>query len=198
MEIKLVTGKEICTYLDIVATMRLQYFREFPYLYEGSLEAEKNYIRKLALIPDALLTVALMDEKVIGFCTGVPLKSDYDSIKEAKTLFINEGVDPTPYFYYGEMIVLPAFRNAKTLLSMAQAQDAWCKARGFIFSCFLTVMRKLNDLRFPKKYRSLEPIWLRGGYKRMQLSIFLQWPTIQLDGSVEEKVNELEFWEKKI
>lgn len=40
-------GKEIETILDEFAQLRITVFAEFPYLYEGNLSYEKEYIRTI-------------------------------------------------------------------------------------------------------------------------------------------------------
>lgn len=48
-ELFTLTGKEIGDALDDLAALRVKVFREWPYLYEGSLDYERNYLRRYAL-----------------------------------------------------------------------------------------------------------------------------------------------------
>ncbi len=196
LEILALHRNQMEPYIEPIAALRVHYFQNYPYLYEGALIHERAYLTKLMSLPKAILTVAKLGEKIVGFCAGMPLNSSDELLHEAKDVFYGEGLDPSIYFYYDKMIILPAYRNGRTLLKIIEKQEQWAKSNGFMFGCFLTVVRKPHDVRIPRNYRPLEPLWQRCGYKRMQISLYQQWSTIQPDGFTEEKMNELEFWEK--
>ncbi len=37
-------GQELGPWLDVLGKLRIRVFREFPYLYDGSLEYERDYL----------------------------------------------------------------------------------------------------------------------------------------------------------
>ncbi|MEK9766417.1 MAG: GNAT family N-acetyltransferase, partial [Thalassolituus sp.] len=58
-------GSDIATFLDDIAALRIQVFREFPYLYEGTAEYEKNYLQTYLDCPDSVAVLAWDDERLI-------------------------------------------------------------------------------------------------------------------------------------
>lgn len=105
---ELFTGTVIAGTLDTLASLRLEIFREYPYLYDGRREDELDYLKSYAEAPDACVILAYDEGTVVGAATGMP--------------FIHEGAQmlaalagsqySVDYLYYvGEMLFYPAFRN---------------------------------------------------------------------------------------
>ena len=59
MKIKALSGKEILPYLDDLAKLRIEVFREYPYLYDGSIEYELQYLKMLREATRGVLVAAL-------------------------------------------------------------------------------------------------------------------------------------------
>ena len=51
-------GEQIKSVLDDLARLRMTVFRDWPYLYDGTLEYEEQYLAKLAAAKDAVCVVA--------------------------------------------------------------------------------------------------------------------------------------------
>jgi len=45
LRIQIVKGSAILSHLEDIARLRIQVFREWPYLYDGSMEYEREYSR---------------------------------------------------------------------------------------------------------------------------------------------------------
>ena len=58
LSIQTVTGPSLSDYISEVARLRIKVFREFPYLYDGDLEYEKNYLRPYTECPDTVFVIA--------------------------------------------------------------------------------------------------------------------------------------------
>ena len=52
------TGAAIAVALDSLASLRLEIFREYPYLYDGCREDELAYLKSYAEAPDACVIFA--------------------------------------------------------------------------------------------------------------------------------------------
>jgi len=61
---------EILNYLDEIANWRIQYFKVFPYLYQGNLEYEKKYLESFAKTTFATVALAFDNDKLVGFATN--------------------------------------------------------------------------------------------------------------------------------
>ena len=60
------TGEAINPYIDALAQLRIDVFREYPYLYDGEMEYERRYLQTFGQAPDSLLVVVLDGEAVGG------------------------------------------------------------------------------------------------------------------------------------
>ena len=68
------TGSQVEQYIPEVARLRIEVFREFPYLYDGNIEYEAKYLRTYTISPDSVIVIAFDADKVIGASTAVPLE----------------------------------------------------------------------------------------------------------------------------
>jgi hypothetical protein len=53
IEVRALTGDDITSVLPDLARLRITVFRDWPYLYDGSLAYEEQYLAKLAKAPSA-------------------------------------------------------------------------------------------------------------------------------------------------
>ena len=72
------TGSDIRCVLGDLARLRMEVFREWPYLYDGSLDYEEDYLSKFAEAAGAVCVVARGGDRVIGASTGVPLGEEHE------------------------------------------------------------------------------------------------------------------------
>ena len=61
--------------LDSVAALRISVFRDWPYLYDGSLAYERDYLRTYIDSPNAILVGAFDGDRLVGASTGTPMRS---------------------------------------------------------------------------------------------------------------------------
>ena len=54
LEVKSLFGEEISSVLPDLARLRIIVFRDWPYLYDGTLDYEERYLAKLAAAPGAV------------------------------------------------------------------------------------------------------------------------------------------------
>lgn len=105
---QLLTGAAIAGVLEELATLRLDIFREYPYLYQGRREDELIYLGSYAEIPDACVILAHDGAVVIGAVAGMPLIHEDARMMDAfagTTFLLNE------VYYVGELLFRPAYRN---------------------------------------------------------------------------------------
>ena len=59
MLIRHVYGKQIQSYIDDIASLRLKVFKDFPYLYDGNIEDEHKYLERYSLSKNSLVLLFL-------------------------------------------------------------------------------------------------------------------------------------------
>ncbi len=198
LEFEYYFGLEILPFVETVSQMRIQEFRNYPYLYLGSLEYEANYLRGFATDPKSCLAVARQDGEIIGVVTAMPLKSEADILKDAERLFAKAGERIELFYYLGEFIVLPKYRRFGISKRIEQELEVIARSFGFSRLCLSTVIRNENDSRRPKEYKENDVVWNKMGFRPLNLEMNYHWPTIQADGSVIDIVNTMKFWGKLI
>jgi len=52
--------------VDDLATLRLRVFADFPYLYDGDMAYEADYLREFLVAPDAVLVTVRDGAAIVG------------------------------------------------------------------------------------------------------------------------------------
>ena len=73
LEVKSVTGPDILPVLPDLSRLRMIVFRDWPYLYEGTLDYEQKYLEKFAKAQGAVVVCAYDGEQMVGASTGAPM-----------------------------------------------------------------------------------------------------------------------------
>lgn len=191
-------GRELNNWLDFISCLRVDSFKEFPYLYAGDIETEVRYLEGYTADNKSILVLAKENEKVIGISTGVPLDGSSDIVQELKILLKERGVPIEQYYYCGEVIVLPAYRQKGVAKKIISSQEMKIAEWGYKKICLLTVVREQNDRRKPKKYFSTDHVWKAFGFLDKNIYIEYKWPTIMHDGIAQNVNNKMLFWEKSL
>ena len=192
--IKILRGQEMAPYLEIAAQWRIQEFKGFPYLYEGSLEYEAMYMHECEKNPEAILIVGERNHEILGFTTGIPIGTMSDHLQSLRDKLPNAH----EYYYLAECIFSPTVRGRGFAQKGIKLFEGVVKELGYKKICFLTVIRDENHPLRPKRYFDKDPIWKRWNYQKTDLILEFPWPTIQADGSVIDFLNPMRFWEKDI
>ena len=66
IDVRVLTGAALDAALDDVARLRITVFREWPYLYDGDLEYERDYLNAYRKSSDAVLIGAFDGTELIG------------------------------------------------------------------------------------------------------------------------------------
>lgn len=182
--------------IDQMADMRITYFREFPYLYEGSKEYELHYLNQYKQkAVDAYLVQAFDQDKLVGILTGCAFKSDIEVIRDGAQLFAQKELWVDNYYYIGEAIIIPEYQGRKILPQLIfKLGKTIRKLNKYQSLCFLTVIRKDDDSRKPVDYHSSDQLWLKLGCQKTDITCSFEWPTIMSDNSVQNILNEVQFW----
>lgn len=186
-------GPEAKIYFKQIATLRITMFKEFPYLYEGSIEDEEEYLSIYFNSPNSVILLVLDKDKVVGFSSSIPLSEEMEEIKNP---FVESDLDINSIHYIGEMIIETAYRTKGMFNIMANYQEEYARSKEYLSIVFMTVIREHNHLLKPKNYRCLEILWKYLGYELLEgIKVKFSWK--QVDGECPQD-NQLGIWFKKL
>ena len=193
ISIKSFTGAALNRYIPDLAALRMKVFREYPYLYEGSLEYEQEYLQTYVRAPNAIVVIAFDGARVIGASTGMPMEHETENVKLP---WSERGYKPQEIFYFGESVLLPEYRGHGIGVAFFHHREQWASSNGFRILTFCAVIRPENHPLKPHTYNPLDPFWNNRGYtKTKDMVCLMKWQDV--DQAVETE-KELQFWVKKL
>lgn len=193
MKVEALTGSAILPAIPALAELRIQVFAEWPYLYDGDLAYEEDYLRAFAASDDAVLVLARDGERIVGASTGSPMTAQERQIREQVEVF---GFDTSEVFYFGESVLLPEYRGqgiGHAFFDQREAHARVCRAR---YATFASVIRPDDHPARPESYRPLDRFWLGWGYSKVNgLTCQIAWRD---HGEAAETPKPLQFWMREL
>ncbi len=188
------TGAGIAGVFDDLAKLRIAVFRDYPYLYEGSVEYEKGYLQTYLQSEKSFLFAVYDGEVMVGATTCIPLK---DETAEIRKPFEDAGFDIGSVCYFGESILLPAYRGLGLGHRFFDEREKHARSvGGFEICCFCSVDRADNHPLKPADYRPNDAFWLKRGYrKEPALQSTMEWPDV---GESVSSAKTMIFWTKPL
>jgi GNAT superfamily N-acetyltransferase len=180
--------------LDALARLRIAVFREFPYLYDGDLAYEQRYLARFAKADGAVIVAAFEDGRMVGAATGAPLAGQLPQFAEP---FAARGHDLASLFYFGESVLLPAWRGRGLGHRFFDAREAHARSLGgFTRTTFCAVVRPEDHPLRPKDYRPLDAFWQKRGYQKVEgLVGRFAWKDL---GEEQETEKPMQFWLREL
>lgn len=160
-EVRVLTGEALDAALDDVARLRMTVFRDWPYLYDGTLDYERRYLEHYRASREAVLVGAFDGTRLVGVATGTPMEDHSDDFSAA---FADSGIALDEIFYCAESVLLPAYRGQGLGHAFFDAREAHARALGRRKSAFCAVVRAPGHPARPAGYRPLDEFWRRRGY----------------------------------
>jgi GNAT superfamily N-acetyltransferase len=193
MQIRTFTGPEVATHRADVARLRIEVFREYPYLYEGNANYEAEYLARYAQSERSLFVLAFDGPLVVGASTGMPLSDESAPFQKP---FIERNLPLTEVFYFGESVLSRSYRGRGLGHRFFDEREAHARAHGFSVTAFCAVERDEDDPRRPSDYRPNDAFWLKRGYeKQPSMTCELKWK--QLGDKLPSK-HQLCFWLRRL
>ncbi|MEQ1577910.1 MAG: GNAT family N-acetyltransferase, partial [Hyphomicrobium sp.] len=186
--------EDIKLVLPDLARLRMVVFRDWPYLYDGTLEYEEEYLAKFAKAKGAVCVIARDGGIVVGASTGAPMVEHADEFGEP---FKAAGYDLSKIFYCGESVLLTSHRGHGLGHAFFDHREAQARRLGgFTHSTFCRVVRADDHPLKPKDYRPLDGFWAKRGYATVPgLIATYKWLEI---GQKIETSHDMQFWMKAL
>lgn len=186
---------DIAPYLPFMAQMRVKEYAEYPYLYDGDMQEELQYVQWFSTLKHSAMAIAFYNDEPVGFIAGTALTSFDEHFKGSCDLFSSAGFDPETYYYFSDAIVMPEHRNKLLLNEMAQAVEEHAQILGYTAGCFVCESHASHLLK-PKEYKELDPLFKRQGYAKTDMVISYSWLTRQADGTTKVQTHAMNYWIK--
>lgn len=193
IRIETVTGAGIASAIPALQRVRALVFRDFPYLYDGDPAVPADYLATYARSPRAAVILAWDGETPVGAATCLPLA---DEGEDTVAAFIAHGWDLNRFFYYGEAVLLPAYRGQGIGVGFFEAREAQARAHHAEFACFCSVQRPPDHPARPPGYVPNDRFWRARGYAPLPgVTCSFTWKEV---GASEPSDHVLDFWGKSL
>lgn len=195
MKIRIETfqGKKLLDHIDALAKLRIRVFKEYPYLYLGNNDSERDYLKTYADCSESVMILVFDADQVVGASTAIPLAFE---TPEVKAPFQNGPFNIDDIFYLGESVLLPEYRGQKIYrVFFTERENAAC-SYGSKIAAFCSVDRDPNDPRRPANFQPQDPVWRHFKYiHHPELKAYFEWKEI---GESTPSQKSLSFWLKEL
>ncbi|NKX74789.1 GNAT family N-acetyltransferase [Rhodobacteraceae bacterium R_SAG3] len=189
LRIETLTGAALEAALDDVARLRIEVFRAWPYLYDGDLAYERDYLQSYRDSAGAVVVGAFDADRLVGAATGTPLADHADDFAAA---FAQSTLNMADIFYCAESVLLPAYRGQGAGHGFFDAREAHARELGFAKSAFCSVIRPKEHPLHPTGYTPLDPFWRKRGYQPLP-GVVAEFAWKDID-QPKETTKALQFW----
>lgn len=193
VRVEVVSGEAVLPWLNDLAALRIRVFREFPYLYDGSMDYERDYLAEYAESTQGLIVLALDQDRVVGCSTGLPLGQADEAFRRP---FVDAGRQIEPVFYFGESVLDAGYRGRGLGHRFFDEREAHARRLGYRVTAFCSVVRPQDHPQRPANHRPLDAFWHKRSYRKVpELRARFAWKDID---EPEESLKTLVFWLREL
>jgi GNAT superfamily N-acetyltransferase len=192
MTVRVERFSDLTPWLDGLAHLRIAVFRDWPYLYEGSLDYERGYLRTYADSPGSVIVGAFDGDRLVGASTGLPLAAEPDYVTAP---FRAAGEPVERAFYFGESVLRREYRGAGVGVRFFEEREAHARALGFQWAYFCGVVRPPDHPARPADFVPLDAFWRKRGYELTPLVSGFSWRDV---GEAQESLKPMAYWRKRL
>jgi len=191
MSVEVLTGEAIRGAIPDIAALRIAVFREFPYLYNGNLDYERDYLAGFEASPRSIVVIARAAGRIVGASTGMPLA---EAESEWMVPFRERNLPVEHRFYCAESVLLEDWRGMGLGHAFFDARERHARTIGMARSCFCSVIRADDHPDRPSDYRPNDAFWTKRGYAPLDGVVArYRWRDT---GEARESEKRLRFWER--
>lgn len=187
-------GAGIVAAIPGLARLRIDIFRDFPYLYDGDLSYETNYLASYAASRHSAV-IAVHDDslpeadRLVGAATALPLADEPEAFRAPVAA---AGIDVARVCYFGESLLRREYRGQGIGHSFFEAREAHAADLGLTLAMFCAVVRPDDHPLRPSDHRPLDEFWHKRGYSPVPAATLrLSWKDVDAIGETEKL---LRFW----
>ncbi len=193
LTIQILHGPDIAQALPEIARLRIEVFREFPYLYEGTMAYEQHYLERYLHCPDAIAVLALDGDQIVGVSTGLPLIAAEEDFQEP---FLENQLPLADYFYCAESVLQKPHRGQGLGHQFFDHRESHARQKNFSHSCFCSVNRPHDHPLKPAGYHPHDPFWTKRDYTRQpHLKSHFTWQDLDQPSETQKT---LTFWTRPL
>ncbi|TJZ85174.1 GNAT family N-acetyltransferase [Paracoccus hibiscisoli] len=190
--VRVLTGDALADALPDVARLRIDVFRDWPYLYDGDADYERDYLRAYQS-PGAVVVAAMDGDRIVGAATGAPMS---DHAADFGAAFAGRPEPLSDIFYCAESVLLRAYRGHGLGHAFFDAREDHARALGARWSAFCSVIRPVDHPMRPADYHPLDGFWHKRGYAPLPgVTAQFAWKDL---GEPTETDKTLQFWMKPL
>ncbi len=186
------SGTALIEHISDLARLRIEVFRDFPYLYDGDFEYEKKYLQTYIDCPESVIVLAFYGDEVVGASTAMPMKNETAEIQKP---FLENGYNLDEVFYCSESVLNKNYRGLGIGVKFFDEREAHAaELGGFKHITFCCVERPIDHPRRPANHVPLDAFWNKRGYvKHPELHTEYVWKDLD---DIEETAKPMTFWLK--
>jgi GNAT superfamily N-acetyltransferase len=188
------TGPRLAKALPDLARLRIEVFRAWPYLYDGTREYESLYLKRFAAAEGSFIVAAFDGEAVVGVATASPIDAH---MPEFARPLEERGFDLARIFYFGESVLLPQYRGRGIGHAFFDEREAHARSFGrYERATFCAVVRpETHPLKDPA-YRPLDAFWRKRGYAPVEgLTTRFEWRDV---GEAAATSKPMQYWMRRL
>lgn len=189
LTVRALQGADLEAHLDAVAGLRITVFRDWPYLYDGSLDYERDYLQTYRDSAQALLVGAFDGDRLIGASTSTPME---DHAAEFAAPFAGLGLPLDRILYGAESVVLEPYRGLGLGHRFFDLREDHARKLGRSHVAYCAVQRPDDHPARPAQHRGNDAFWLGRGYAPLP-GVVAEFSWRDVGDPVETK-KPLQFW----
>ncbi len=162
IRVERLSGLALQQYIPELARLRIEVFRDFPYLYAGDIDYEKKYLQTYIDCSESVIVIAFDEDKVVGASTAIPMKFETAELKKP---FLEHDYNLDDVFYCSESVLNKNYRGFGIGVRFFEQREAHAQdLGGFKHITFCCVERPVDHPRRPADYVPLDQFWNKRGY----------------------------------
>ena len=187
------TGPAIAQGTAAFQQLHVAVFHDWPYLFGGNPSAPP-YIAKYVHNPRAALFLGTDNGTPVAAATCLPLETETANVQAP---FLERGWDVRRFFYFGEGIVLAAYRNLGLGVRIFELRESHARAVSTAdYAIFCSVRRPTDHPLRPAEPHTNDAFWRRSGYVPLEgVSCTMSWTD---RGDPAPSPHTLDFWIKSL
>lgn len=171
-----VPGREARPYCDQLAALDMAIFKEWPYLYEGTLEGEAQYLENYFKSEKSLFLLLMRGDAIVGSASFIPLEEEIDEIQSP---FKVAGLPCNDYLYVGVVMILKEYRRPGLIRALYEHALEYAKSIGKRAGALAMIERPADDSRRPADDRPLDGMCQAFGFEKQDgLEVHVEWTDI--------------------